>query len=204
MHQETISGTTERVLAKVSDQLKGGFYLAGGTALAIELGHRRSIDLDWFSAADFSHLILKKTMSDAGSFELNGEEEGTIHGVLDGVRISFLRYPYPLLFPVIAFEGASLADERDIAAMKIDAVSSRGSKKDFIDLYFLLEKYSLAELLEIFERKYAGIKFNELHILKSLSYFDDAESEPMPVMLMPVSWEEVRKKITAEVDQMAG
>jgi hypothetical protein len=93
------------------------------------------------------------------------------------------------------------ADERDIAAMKIDAVSSRGSKKDFIDIYFLLEKYSLSDLLEIFEKKYAAIKFNRVHILKSLSYFEDAESEPMPIMLKPISWEDVKKKIVAETNR---
>jgi hypothetical protein len=107
-----------------------------------------------------------------------------------------------LLFPTIAFEGIQLADERDIAAMKLDAVSSRGSKKDFIDIYFLLKKYSLAELFDIFEKKYAAIKFNKLHILKSLSYFENAEQEPMPVMLESVPWEEVKKKIVMEAGQI--
>jgi hypothetical protein len=110
--------------------------------------------------------------------------------------------PYHLLFPLVEFEGSRLADERDIAAMKLDAVSSRGSKKDFIDIYFLLEKYSLPELLEIFEKKFAAIKFNRIHILKSLSYFEDAENEPMPIMLKPVSWEDVKKKIVAEANQI--
>jgi hypothetical protein len=97
---------------------------------------------------------------------------------------------------------ARLADERDIAAMKLDAVSSRGSKKDFIDIHFLLEKYSLSELLEIFEKKYAAIKFNKIHILKSLSYFEDAESDPMPIMLKPILWEVVKKKIVTETNQI--
>ncbi len=86
--------------------------------------------------------------------------------------------------------------------MKLDAVSSRGSKKDFIDIYFLLEKYRLPELFEIFEKKYAAIKFNKLHILKSLSYFENADNEPMPVMLKPVSWEEVKKKVITESNQI--
>lgn len=121
-----------------------------------------------------------------------------MHGPLDGVRVSFLRYPYPVEYPFLDFMAAKLADLRDIAAMKFDAVSSRGSRKDFVDVYFLLQKYSLAELWGIFEKKYAGIQFNKLHILKSLTYCEAAEAEPMPMMLMPVSWEEIKKKICAE------
>lgn len=202
MYKEAINKPTERVLAKITDTVKGNFYLAGGTALAIQLGHRLSIDLDWFSAKDFSRDALRENLSQLGRFEITEEEVGTLHGLLDGVRISFLRYAYPLLFPLVEFEGVQLADERDIAAMKLDAVSSRGSKKDFIDIYFLLEKYSLSELLMIFEKKYAGIKFNKLHILKSLSYFDNAENEPMPIMLKSVSWEEVKKKVIAESNRI--
>ncbi|MEK7161153.1 MAG: nucleotidyl transferase AbiEii/AbiGii toxin family protein, partial [Patescibacteria group bacterium] len=101
----------------------------------------------------------------------------------------------------IDFENAKLADERDIAAMKIDAVSSRGSKKDFVDLYFLLEKYSLPELIDFFEKKYSNIKFNKLHILKSLTYFEDAEKEPMPEMLKQANWDSIKKKITLETNK---
>ena len=106
---------------------------------------------------------------------------------------------YGLAFPLLAFSGVKLADERDIAAMKIDAISSRGSKKDFIDLYFLLEKYPLKKLLEFFEKKYINIKYNKLHILKSLVYFEDAESEPMPVMIKKTDWAEVKDLIKKEV-----
>ena len=201
MHKEAINKSTQRVLAKITGQIGSGFYLAGGTALAIQLGHRLSIDLDWFSASDFHRNTLREMLSREGRFELTEEEEGTVHGLLDDVRVSFLRYAYPLLFPLVEFEGSQLADERDIAAMKLDAVSSRGSKKDFIDIYFLLEKYSLSELLKIFEKKYAAIKFNRIHILKSLSYFEDAEREPMPIMLKPISWEMVKKKIVAETNR---
>lgn len=202
MHKEAISVPTDRVLAKIADSVKDAFYLAGGTALAIQLGHRLSQDLDWFSAEDFARLALRERLSRLGRFELTEEEEGTLHGVLDDVKVSFLRYAYPLLFPLVEFEGTKLADERDIAAMKLDAVSSRGSKKDFVDIYFLLQKYSLSELIEIFEKKYAAIKFNKLHILKSLSYFENADDEPTPIMLQPVSWEEVKKKIIAAANDI--
>ncbi len=89
-----------------------------------------------------------------------------------------------------------MADERDIATMKVDAISSRGSKKDLVDLYFLLEKYSLDEILKFFSEKYHDIKYNRVHILKSLTYFESAEKEPMPNMIKEVEWEEIKKVIT--------
>ena len=178
------------------------FYLAGGTALAIKLGHRQSIDLDWFSRENFSNTDLKKELSGLGDFVLDNESEGTINGSLDQIRVSFFCYDYSQLFPLIQFERINLADERDIAAMKIDAISSRGSKKDFIDLYFLLEKYSLLELIDFFETKYKGIKYNKLHIFKSLVYFDDAENEPMPVMTQKAEWEKIKERIGVEVRKL--
>jgi predicted nucleotidyltransferase component of viral defense system len=178
------------------------FYLAGGTALALQLGHRISIDLDWFTADSFSLEAVKKKISVLGEFKLSGEEEWTLHGALDGVKVSFLRYDYSLLYPLIGWEGIKLADERDIAAMKIDAASSRGSKKDFIDIYYLLLKYRLPELIGFFEKKFQNIKYNKLHILKSLVFFEDAEDEPMPIMIKKTDWEAVKKKIAAEANKI--
>lgn len=200
MYPETIDIQTKRVLEKVEavSSLRDRFYLAGGTSLAIQLGHRKSIDLDWFSKENFSNNDIKEKLSSLGVFILTSESEGTIHGMLDQVKISILHYKYDLMFPLINFGNIKLADERDIAAMKIDAVSSRGSKKDFIDLYFLLKKYSLSEVIGFFEKKYSGITYNRLHILKSLSYFSDADMEPTPEMLNPLDWERVKEHLSGE------
>ncbi|MDP2586960.1 MAG: nucleotidyl transferase AbiEii/AbiGii toxin family protein [Candidatus Komeilibacteria bacterium] len=176
------------------------FYLAGGTALAILLGHRESIDLDWFCQDGFSNQEIKAYLSKLGSFKLTSESEGTVNGLLDNVKVSFLRYPYKLLFPVVALDKVKLADERDIAAMKIDAISSRGSKKDFIDMFFLLQKYPLAEIIGFFEKKYFEIDYNKLHLLKSLVYFTDADNEPLPIMIKDVNWEEVKKDLQKKVN----
>jgi len=177
------------------------FYLAGGTALALYLGHRESIDLDWFSDQSFSNDDLKKELSTQGVFELDREDKDTILGVLDRVKISFFRYNYALVYPPVDFNGIKLSSEQDIAAMKIDAISSRGSKKDFIDIYFLLQKYSLRELIDFFERRYSGIKFNRLHILKSLIYFDDAEKQPEPIMLKEFDWKKAKDFIEKTVKE---
>jgi hypothetical protein len=103
---------------------------------------------------------------------------------------------------LIDFEGVKLADERDIAAMKIDAASSRGSKKDFIDIYFLLKKYTLENLIGFFEQKYKDINYNKLHILKSFIYFEDAENEPMPKMIQEVDWDKVKQNIREKVNEI--
>jgi hypothetical protein len=187
----------------VSNNVSSDFYLAGGTALAIQLGHRESIDLDFFSRGNFSNSEIKKKLSEIGDFFLSSEEEGTVNGVLDGVKLSFLRYDYEQLYPFLEFEGVKLADKRDIAAMKIDAISSRGSKKDFIDLGFLMEEYSLIDLIGFFEKKFRNIKYNKLHIFKSIVFFDDAENEPMPVILKNIDWNDIKKKISEESRKIA-
>jgi hypothetical protein len=172
--------------------------MVGGTALALHYGHRKSIDLDFISQRDFSLAHLKQSVSVLGRYTLENEEPGTLDGILDDVKLTFLRYEYPLLFPMISYEHIFLADSRDIACMKLDAISSRRSRKDFIDLYVLLEHYTLATLFEYFEKKYANIHYNKLHMIKSLSYFADAEEEPMPIMLRTLSWEAVKEKIIAD------
>jgi len=203
MHPESIDKKTKYILEKIrGSSFAKDFYLAGGTALALQLGHRQSIDLDWFSGQDFSNEKIKKNLVLLGNFKLLSEEKDTIHGVLDEIRVSFFHYGYNLLFPLIKFENIDLADERDIAAMKIDAISSRGSKKDFIDLYFLLKNYSLAELTDFFEKKYKNIGYNKLHILKSLSYFDDAESDPTPVMIRDIEWGKIKEVIADKVKKL--
>lgn len=197
MHKQPIEQKTKRVLEIIAKEpFSKNFYLAGGTALAILLEHRESIDLDWFKTESFSHENIKKQLKHASNFEITKEDAGTLHCLINGVKTSFLLYPYKNLFPLIDFESIKMADERDIATMKVDAISSRGSKKDFVDLYFLLEKYSLDEILKFFSEKYHDIKYNRVHILKSLTYFESAEKEPMPNMIKKVEWEEIKKVIT--------
>lgn len=200
MHEKTINSKTKHVFKQITQSgIVKDFYLAGGTALALQLGHRVSIDLDWFSEKDFLLQDMIRQLEKVGALKVVGQEEGTLHVELDGVKMSFLRYSYSLLYQFVVYADANLADPRDIACMKLDAVSSRGSKKDFIDLYFLLERYSLDELLGFFERKYSGAKYSYANLVKSLTYFQDAEADPMPEMLESVSWEEVKENVEQKV-----
>ena len=200
MYEEILEQKTKLVFGKIANtEIIKDFYLAGGTALALQLGHRKSIDLDWFSKKPFLVKKLKKELRELGKFEIDSEEKDTLNCRLNGVRLSFFEYPYRVLFPFIKYEKTRVADFKDIACMKLDAISSRGSKKDFIDLYFLLKLVPLEKLLELFFKKYKGIDYNKMHLLKSLVYFEEAEKDPMPKMFKRVAWKNVKEDILKKV-----
>lgn len=199
--ESLLKNTKEAFLLLDNQRFINDFYLAGGTALALHLGHRISGDLDFFTEKLFDESLLVQKLSIIGNFQLEKKSEQSVIGVLNGVKISFLGYGYPLLSPLKNISKTNIASIIDIACMKIDAISSRGAKRDFIDLFFAIKGgLSFEEILKAFEQKYSSINYNMMHIKKSLVYFDDAESDPMPQMLKPVSWEEIKlffqKKIT--------
>ena len=202
MFKKTFEKQTRRVFKSLGNsKLMSDFYLAGGTALALQFGHRQSIDLDFFGFKNFVNSDITKILSAMGRIKILSEDKGTIHLVLDKVNISWLHYPYKLIYKPVIFQGVELADWKDIACMKISAISGRGSKKDFIDLFFILQKINLADLLNLFQRKYKGIDYSMSHILKSLIYFEDAEKEPMPMMFNQTTWQEMRNEIKKQVKQ---
>ena len=204
MYEEILKQKTKLVFSKIAKiKAINSFYLAGGTALALQLGHRESIDLDWFSEKPFSTKDLKKELSKLGSLKIDSEEKDTLNCSLDNVKLSFFEYPYKVLFPFIKYKGTQIADFRDIACMKLDTISSRGSKKDFADLYFLLKKIPLEDFLKLFNKKYKGIEYNKLHLLKSLVYFKDAEEEPMPKMIKKIGWKEIKENISKKVKNIS-
>ena len=199
MHEETLSKDTGIVLEKLVDVARP-FYLAGGTALALQFGHRISVDLDFFIPELFDVKKLINDLSKVGNLEIEDESDITFNGSLDGVKISFFKYNYPLLFETKDFKGVKLADERDIGAMKIEAISNRGSKKDFVDMYVLLKKYSFEEILGFFHDKYKEFNYNTIHILKSLTYFFNADESSEPEMLIPDNWNDMKKYINKTIN----
>jgi len=174
------------------------FYLGGGTALAIHLGHRRSVDFNWFTRehiADPLHLARDLNDQDI-AFVTGNIERGTLHGSVSGVQISFLEYRYPLLQPLVAWPmfGCMLASPADLACMKLSALAQRGAKKDFVDVYALGIKYcSLSDMLGWYQQKYAVT--NLTHVLYGLAYFDDADRERMPRMFWDSNWRTIKKTI---------
>jgi len=194
MFEKVVSSQTGKDLVLLSKiPFLENFYLAGGTGLALQIGHRISQDLDFFTQKEFRPEILAIRFKKLGKFSLKSKDVGTLHGIFNKTRVTFLYYPYPLLFPKKEFLKFKIADWRDIACMKLDAVSSRGSRKDFIDLYFICQKINFVKLLKIFVKKYRSVDFSLIHILKSLVYFEEAEKEPMPKMLQKISWSQIKK-----------
>jgi len=203
MHLETLASDTKKLLNKIKDKIwLKDFYLAGGTALALYFGHRQSVDLDWFTPKSFNTKILLKKLQKIGSFELINEEENTLEGYLNGVKLSFMTYPYTLLSKKKKlFNQVFLASKLDIALMKLSAISGRNAKKDFIDLYHYLqtEGTDLSSLFRQNKKKFKDINYDIVHICKSLIYFKEADEQPEPKMLIKISWPKVKAFWQAEV-----
>lgn len=177
------------------------FYLAGGTALALYFGHRRSLDLDFFSTQPFAEEALISSLQDLPTLSVISQAPQTAYLHISGTKVSFIGYHYPLLFPLAEYEGIRVADVRDIACMKLSALASRGSRRDFIDLCVVARQYGVPHLFDLFRQKFAHANYNLVHLQKSLTYFADAEKEPMPDMLVPLSWQEVKEFFLGEVSK---
>jgi hypothetical protein len=198
-HREVITSEAERALRDMRTLgVLDRCYLAGGTALALQYGHRRSHDFDFFRRDGLDPEALIRKLKALDGFALASHAPDTLHATVGQTKVSFLAYPYPVLFPFKPFVGIDVADPRDIACMKLSAIASRGTKRDFVDLYVAALQFSMPRLLEWFKQKYAEVNQSLVHVLKSLMYFENAEGHPMPDMLIPLSWEEVRRFFSSQ------
>ncbi len=164
------------------EELRSDFYLAGGTALALQMGHRDSVDFDFFTEREFDTTTLYERVKTlfGGVHEVlkTQEARNTLSVLVEGeIRISFFSYPYSLLEPCIEDEYLRVASIRDIGCMKLSAVVSRSSRKDYVDLYFILKRIPLYDLLASAAEKMPDLDRNL--ILKSLVYFGDIQEEPI-------------------------
>lgn len=203
LHIQTLAEPTKNLLYKI----KGipdlqSFYLSGGTALALHLGHRESEDLDFFTKDKFDTEILQQRLSSINKLEDVEAAEGTLNLFLENVKLQFLHYPYNLLEEPQLWNGILLSSVVDIACTKLITISMRGSKKDFIDLFFIMKQFSLNELFKKLDEKYSEVNYSHTHILKSLVYFDDADAQPMPRMHISINWEDVKTEIIAKVKEL--
>lgn len=173
--------------------------LVGGTALALQYGHRSSVDLDFFGNVQTTTEELSQVFGQLGTVTLLGQGNMIKCFAVDDVRIDIVNYAYPWLEEAVIEDGLRLASPADIAAMKIYAIENRGSRKDFIDMYFLLKHYSLDEVLSFYRRKYP--EHSEFVVLRSLTYFEDAETFAMPKMYVSFEWEEMKRSIIAAVNK---
>jgi len=199
LHWEATPAPVQKALRQLSHALTGSdFYLAGGTALALQFGHRVSIDLGVFSPSlTDADVLATQLSSNLHELEVASTAQRTVEATLAGVPISFFGYSYPLVAPLVTPEPGllPLASIDDIAAMKLAAIASRGSRKDFVDLWIILHRGRSAEqCLDSFAEKFATRDLG--HVVRSLTYFDDAESEPPLRLLIDVAWQQVRDDIT--------
>lgn len=198
LYLETVESSTLELLKKlqrlpVLEQTR----LVGGTALALQLGHRRSIDLDFFGTVDCEAEYLRESIAGIASLTILKESPHIHIYIVDGIKVDIVNYKYPWLDDVVLEQGLRLASVSDIAAMKITAIIGRGTKKDFIDIAFLLHHFSLEEILHFYAAKYNDSSV--FMAMKSLAYFDDAEADPMPDMFVNQSWQQVKAYILSKI-----
>lgn len=196
------SDTLELLRGLMAEPLLSEMRLVGGTALALQYGHRNSIDLDFFGKLpEDKDEEFREMLRRYGNVVILKEIRTIKCYLINEIKVDFVNYKYLWIDDAICDDGLRLASPKDIAAMKINAVEGRGTKKDFVDIYFLLEKYSLTEILAFYELKYP--EHSQFRALISLSYFEDAEQQPMPKMFMTAEWEDIKDAILQEITKLS-
>lgn len=177
-----------------------GFYLVGGTALALYYGHRQSLDIDLFTNVTFDTEFLFEKLIKDFSYQLNYSANQTLKGSLSEVKVDIISHAYPYIGTTYHESGLSLLSEKDIIAMKLNAISISGQRsKDFIDVYYALNHFSIAEIISFYSEKYKQL--NPVHVIKSLIYFDDVDLADWPVMIKDpqLKWDTVKQRINSEI-----
>jgi len=176
------------------------FWLAGGTALALQAGHRTSDDMDLFTQQDFDTNQLLEYLESNYHFKLEYSSRNTLRGVIGNSNLDLIAHKYPLSGNCITVEGIRLLSIEDIAAMKLNAIAGDGTRaKDFIDIYFILKQFTLSRILDFYSTKYT--KRNRFHVLKSLSYFDDIDETVWPKMILEtdLSFSKLKSVLTKQI-----
>jgi len=202
LHSETVnSKTLELIIWLQSDPLLKDFLLVGGTALALQIGHRKSVDIDFFTRREFDNQEILEHLERNYRFEEQYRRGNTIKGIINGVFVDLLLHDYKLIAEPLHIQDIRMASKQDIAAMKVNAITGNGTRvKDFIDIYFLLKEYSFSEIIEFYKAKYNTR--NDFHAIKSLTYFDDIIAEEWPVMIIEkdLGLEDLKRTIIDERD----
>jgi hypothetical protein len=195
LHYETIHPTTLELLKKLTAQEElRDMRLVGGTSLALQYGHRQSVDLDFFGKPQASQDEIIQMAERLGDLMILNHTKSILQMVINGVKVDVVDYScYEWIDEPVTEEGLVLASPKDIAALKINAIEGRGTKKDFVDIDELLKHYDLSDILLFYRKKYPN--YSIFRALLSLTYFEDAEAQAMPIMLSSVNWDEIKKHI---------
>ena len=191
LHYKTVDDFTLELLKKLQSlRIFSQMRLVGGTSLALQIGHRKSIDIDLFGLLNVDFDALTDELKTIGDVIVLGNSKNIHTYLIDEIKVDIVHYEYPWLKDKIVSDEIHLAAIEDIAAMKLSAIIGRGSKKDFIDKYYILQQFDVAQLMSFYGQKFRdGSSFL---VLKSLVYFEDADNEAMPLMFEDLSWEEVK------------
>lgn len=201
LQTQTVVPNLLELLKKImNEKLFENYFLVGETALALQIGHRNSIDIDLFGDNEISEDEFINKLGEFGKVIVTQSTKNILIAKIEGVKVDFVNYVYPLLSNPIQMDSIRMLSKADIAAMKLNAIAGRGSKKDFIDLYFLLKEFSLKEIMNFYNEKYHD--GSEFMALKSLVYFDDADMQPQPKMLIDFDWDECKKYILKETKKL--
>lgn len=196
LHEEVVERETLELLRRLEkESLLADFHLAGGTALALYEGHRKSIDLDLFTCKPFDAAALAAFLEQGFGCRVAFVEKNTVKGVIDGVKVDCITHAYDMVAPVFHHDGLRLFPEEDIAAMKLSAISDNGTRlKDFIDVAALSVRYPLVQMLDFYEKKYPAA--NRLRPIKGLTYFHDIDfSDPVSIMKGSFSWPLLQERL---------
>ena len=204
MYTAGISPDTQATLAiLVEVPFVSQYFLAGGTAVALYYGHRLSYDLDFFSPTPIEPNKITQLLQDSGKLQVDQIGEGTWLVMLNGVKLSFFVYPYPEVGKEEAWGGIRVANKLDLACMKLEAIGSRGIKRDFIDMYYLTKEIGLPGVFEAMRQKFIKSNISELHFMRSLIYFEEAEASEEPTMIHKVNWPEIKRYFEIETKKLA-
>ena len=201
LHRQTLpTSALDLLIALCRHPALKSFALAGGTSLALRFGHRISVDLDFFSSDAFENDSLVAALKQDYDFDDLRRGPTGVSGYLNGVKVDFVKYLHPLIRPIETIQDIRLMSLPDVVAMKLSAVTNRGAKKDFYDVHTLILELGLPVMLDLYTQKYPGT--DPLMLLRSLCYFQDAESDTEPESLIGVTWPEVKMVIASAVKEM--
>jgi hypothetical protein len=201
----TISENMRLILSGFSkSEISTRFYLAGGTALALQVGHRRSVDLDFFSPTEDIPSVRAALENALDPFHatLADSAWGNLVYLVQDVRIGFYGYGHPLVAPLVESEEVLLASVEDIGLMKLDTLLSRAARKDFYDLYFICQQIPLPQLLDMAPKKYPSVRDFEAQTVKRLVFFENAEQDIDPPLLLPAAWQTVKEYFVGQAKEI--
>lgn len=205
MHAATLSRHAQTSLAALGGSgLLDNAHLAGGSALALHLGHRHSYDFDFYTRKIFSAENFAAALNKIGKFRTSQlEHQNTLLGDFNGAKFSLFYYDYPLIEKPVIFKNIAVAAVSDIAAMKLSAITGRATKRDYIDIFVISQKYSLEKQFRWYQKKFGALGNNLYFIIKALGYFEDAEADDMPKLIKPINWEAVKEFLVTQSLRLA-